>query len=88
MRRCMIPVVLAVAAGALKAQVADTSVFPPVPSSVPFLRTPPDPADSGFGKWRRIPIPRHDKTPAAWTMRAGDWDFLMGTRRQKLVAIL
>src|ERR1017187_2034331 len=81
MRRCMIPIVLAVAVGALKAQVADTSIFPPVPSSVPFLRTPPDPADAGFGPWRRLPIPRHDKTPAAWTMRAGDWDFLMGTPR-------
>ena len=59
----------------------DTAVFPPVPSVVPLLRLPPDPADSGFGAWRRIPIPRHDKTPAAWTMRAGNWDFLLGTPR-------
>ena len=73
--------VLASSSVALPAQVPDTSVFPPVPSTVPFLQTPPDAADSGFGKWRRIPIPRHDKTPAAWTMRAGDWDFLMGTPR-------
>jgi hypothetical protein len=81
LRRRFLPALIAVAAGALHAQVADTSAFPPVPSNVPFLRTPPDPADSGFGHWRRIPIPRHDKTPAAWTMRAGDWDFLMGTPR-------
>ena len=81
MRRCMIAVLLAVAPLALRAQVADTAAFPPVPSIVPYLRTPPDPADSGFGEWRRIPIPRHDKTPAAWTMRAGNWDFLMGTPR-------
>lgn len=45
------------------------------------MLTAPDPADTGFGRWRRIPIPRHDKTPAAWTMRAGGWDFLMGTPR-------
>ena len=76
-----ISILSALAAGALHAQVADSSVFPPVPSSVPFLRLPADPADSGFGAWRRIPIPRHDKTPAAWTMRAGDWDFLVGTPR-------
>jgi hypothetical protein len=81
MRRCMIPILLAAAASTLRAQVADTSVFPPVPSAVPVLRTPPDPADSGFGTWRRVPIPRHDKTPAAWTLRAGGWDFLMGTPR-------
>jgi hypothetical protein len=69
------------AAGALRAQVVDTAAFPPVPSRVPVLRTPPDQADSGFGNWRRVPIERHDKTPAAWTLRAGDWDFLMGTPR-------
>lgn len=68
-------------AGALRAQVVDTLVFPPVPSRMPVLRTPPDPADAGFGAWRRVPIERHDKTPAAWTLRAGDWDFLMGTPR-------
>ncbi len=81
MRRCMVPVLVVFAAGALHAQVADTAVFPPVPSSVPKLLTPLDPADSGFGQWRRVPIERHDKTPAAWTLRAGDWDFLMGTPR-------
>jgi hypothetical protein len=80
MRRCMVPVFVVFAAGALHAQAADTSVFP-VPSSVPKLLTPLDPADSGFGQWRRVPIERHDKTPAAWTLRAGDWDFLMGTPR-------
>lgn len=81
MRGRMIAFLIVVSASALQAQVADTSVFPPVPSTAPKLLTPPDPADSGFGKWRRVPIPRHDKTPAAWTMRAGDWDFLMGTPR-------
>jgi hypothetical protein len=82
MRRRMMVVLFAVPAAALHAQVpADTAVFPPVPSAVPFLRIPADPADSGFGKWRRLPIPRHDKTPAAWTLRAGDWDFLLGTPR-------
>ena len=81
MRRRMIAFLIVSSASALQAQVADTSVFPPVPSMAPKLLTPPDPADSGFGKWRRITIPRHDKTPAAWTMRAGDWDFLMGTPR-------
>jgi hypothetical protein len=81
MRRCMVPVLVVLATSALHAQVADTAAFPPVPSTVPFLRTPIDPADAGFGQWRRVPIPRHDKTPAAWTLRAGDWDFLMGTPR-------
>lgn len=82
MRRRMMLTLIPFAATALHAQqAADTAAFPPVPSTVPQLRTPPDPADSGFGKWRRVPIPRHDKTPAAWTMRAGDWDFLMGTPR-------
>ena len=73
--------ILGGAAAPLVAQVADTSVFPPVPSSVPKLLLPLNPADSGFGAWRRIPIPRHDKTAAAWTMRAGNWDFLLGTPR-------
>ena len=81
MRRRMIALLIVSSASALPAQVADTSHFPPVPSTVPVLLTPPDPADAGFGRWRRMPIPRHDKTPAAWTMRAGDWDFLMGTPR-------
>jgi len=82
MRRCMIAVLFALSGGILRAQAAaDTAVFPPVPSKVPLLLRPPDPADAGFGTWRRTPIPRHDKTPAAWTMRAGDWDFLMGTPR-------
>ena len=77
----MIAVLFAVAPLALHAQVADTAAFPPVPSVVPTLLLPPDLADSGFGAWRRIPIPRHDKLPAAWTMRAGNWDFLVGTPR-------
>jgi hypothetical protein len=77
----MITALAIVSAVALHAQVADTAVFPPAPSTVPFLRVPPDAADSGFGTWRRTPIPRHDKTPAAWTLRAGNWDFLMGTPR-------
>jgi hypothetical protein len=81
MRRCVILCLLATAAGALHAQAADTTVFPPVPSSTPVLRTAADPADAGFGAWRRVPLPRHDKVPAAWTLRAGDWDFLMGTPR-------
>src|ERR1035437_11105811 len=81
MRRCMIAVLIAVAPLALRAQVADTAAFPPVPSVVPKLLLPPDPDDSGFAAWRRIPIPRHDKLPAAWTMRAGNWDVLLGTPR-------
>ena len=35
----------------------------------------------GFAIWRRSQLPRHDKTPAAWTMRGGDWDFLIATPR-------
>jgi hypothetical protein len=82
MRRCVFSALaVAVFAAALRAQAADTTVFPPVPSSIPVLRTPPDPADAGFAKWRRVPLPRHDKVPAAWTLRAGDWDFLLGTPR-------
>src|SRR5450755_3025486 len=81
MRRRILPVLIAVSSAALHAQASDTSAFPPVPSTVPHLRMPLDPADAGFGAWRRVPIPRHDKTPAAWTLRAGDWDFLMGTPR-------
>src|ERR1035437_5209126 len=81
MRRCMIAVLLAVAPLALRAQVGETAAFPPVPSVVPALLLPPDPADSGFAAWRRIPIPRHDKIPAAWTMRAGNSVFLVGTPR-------
>jgi hypothetical protein len=70
-----------VPATAVHAQVADTAKFPPVPSSVPVVLRTADPLDSGFGTWRRIPLPRHDDVPAAWTLRAGDWDFLMGTPR-------
>lgn len=77
----MIAVLFAAAPLAIHAQASDTAAFPPVPSTAPKLLLPVDPADSGFGAWRRIPIPRHDKTPAAWTMRAGDWDFLVGTPR-------
>jgi hypothetical protein len=81
MRRCVIPLLLVVSVAGLRAQAADTAVFPPVPSSVPTLRLPYDPADSGFAIWRRSQLPRHDKTPAAWTMRGGDWDFLIATPR-------
>jgi hypothetical protein len=69
------------AAGALRAQAPVAATFPPVPTNVPRAATPPDPADSGFAKWRRIPLPRHDFTPAAWTLRAGEWDFLIATPR-------
>ena len=68
-------------AGAQATQAADTAAFPPVPMSVPALDLPADRADSGFAEWRRAQLPRHDKTPAAWTMRAGDWDFLIATPR-------
>jgi hypothetical protein len=68
-------------AGAGAQNPGDTAAFPPVPSSKPVLRLAADPADSGFGDWRHRPLPRHDKTPAAWTMRAGDWDFLLATPR-------
>ena len=81
MRSRMIAVLIVAAATALQAQVADTSVFPPIPFSAPVKLRPADPLDSGFGAWRRIPLPRHDDVPAAWTLRAGDWDFLMGTPR-------
>ncbi|HEY2849508.1 MAG TPA: hypothetical protein VGI97_06495 [Gemmatimonadaceae bacterium] len=79
----MIPVLIALSVAALSAnaQATDTTVFPPVPSSVPKLLLPFNPADSGFAEWRRLPLPRHDKTPAAWTLRAGTWDFLMATPR-------
>ena len=63
------------------AQATDTTVFPPVPMSVPISTLPADHADSGFAEWRRAQLPRHDKTPAAWTMRAGEWDFLLATPR-------
>jgi hypothetical protein len=82
MRRSLAAALLSmVPATALHAQVADTTKFPPDPSSVPVVWRTADPLDSGFGTWRRIPLPRHDKVPAAWTLRAGDWDFLMGTPR-------
>ncbi len=79
MRRATIPLLLAFASALLQAQAGDTTAFPPVPSRVPRVLIPADPLDSGFGAWRRVPAPRHDKTPAAWTMRAGNWDFLVGT---------
>ena len=81
MQRCVIPVLLALSVAALGAQTPDTTTFPPIPSAVPKLLLPYNPADSGFAEWRRLPLPRHDKTPAAWTMRAGDWDFLVATPR-------
>ncbi|HXD23640.1 MAG TPA: hypothetical protein VN613_09805 [Gemmatimonadaceae bacterium] len=81
MHRCVIPVLMALSAAALGAQAQDTTTFPPVPSSVPRLLLPYEPTDSGFAEWRKLPLPRHDKTPAAWTLRAGDWDFLISTPR-------
>ena len=72
---------IAVAAGALNAQAPDSAGVPPVPTSIPRLRQAPDPIDSGFATWRRIPLARHDDIPAAWTLRAGDWDFLIATPR-------
>ena len=77
-----VPTILMFALSAVvRAQRSDTTTFPPVPSSRPELLTPPSTPDSGFGEWRRRPLPRHDKTPAAWTMRAGNWDFLLATPR-------
>ena len=81
MQRCVIPVLLALSVGALGAQTPDTTAFPPVPSAIPKLLLAANPADSGFAEWRRLPLPRHDKTPAAWTLRGGDWDFLIATPR-------
>lgn len=81
MRLRLMPVLLALSVAALNAQATDTTVFPPVPSSVPRLLLPFNAADSGFSAWRRLPLPRHDKTPAAWTLRGGDWDFLIATPR-------
>ncbi len=66
---------------ALFAQASDSAKFPPEPSSVPRLLLPGDPLDAGFGAWRHTPLPRHDNVPAAWTLRGGDWDFLIGTPR-------
>ncbi len=63
------------------AQGADTSKFPPVPSSTPVAHKVSDPNDSGFTVWRRAQLPRHDNTPAAWTLRAGTWDLLVATPR-------
>ncbi|MFI5233314.1 MAG: hypothetical protein ACHQSE_12470 [Gemmatimonadales bacterium] len=54
---------------------------PPVPTTIPHVQQPADPIDSGFARWRRTPLPRHDDIPAAWTLRAGDWDFLIATPR-------
>ena len=48
---------------------------------MPKLLLPFNAADSGFSIWRRAPLPRHNKTPAAWTLRGGDWDFLIATPR-------
>jgi hypothetical protein len=81
MRRRMTAVLLVASASALRAQVADTSAFPPVPISIPAGLRAADPLDSGFGAWRRIPLPRRDIVAAAWTLRAGDWDFLIATPR-------
>ena len=81
MRRCVICLLIAVAGGALHAQAPDGAASPPVPTSVPRLQQALDPADSGFARWRRIQLPRHDNVAAAWTLRAGDWDFLIATPR-------
>ena len=81
MQRRVSCLLIALAAGALNAQVPDSAGIPPVPTSIPRLRQPPDPIDSGFATWRRIPLPRHDDVPAAWTLRGGDWDFLIATPR-------
>ena len=72
---------LTVPATALHAQAPDTSKVPPEPSSVPVLWRAADPLDAGFATWRRTPLPRHDDVPAAWTLRGGDWDFLIATPR-------
>ncbi|MGH7654491.1 MAG: hypothetical protein ACREN6_07500 [Gemmatimonadaceae bacterium] len=81
MRRRVIWPLIAVAGGALHAQAPVAAGSPPVPTSVPRLQHALDPADSGFARWRHIPVTRHDDTPAAWTLRAGDWDFLIATPR-------
>jgi len=67
--------------GALGAQAPSPEPQPPVPTAVPRLEYGREPADSGFAAWRRLPVPRHDNTPAAWTLRAGEWDFLIATPR-------
>jgi hypothetical protein len=82
MRRSVLTIVLG--AGpllGLHAQAADTAKFPPVPTGIPLVLLPADPLDSGFGAWRHTPLPRHNNVAAAWTLRAGDWDFLIGTPR-------
>jgi hypothetical protein len=81
MRRCVLGLVCALSARALIAQAPAPAPFPPVPTSVPRLNAPADSADAGFARWRRIPLPRHDNAPAAWTLRADDWDFLIATPR-------
>lgn len=81
MRRCVILLSILAGTGTLGAQPQQPEAAPPVPTAVPRLQYGPDPADSGFAAWRRLPLPRHDNTPAAWTLRAGDWDFLIATPR-------
>ena len=81
MRCCVISLLMVVGTGALGAQAPSPEPQPPVPAAVPRLQYGRDPADSGFAAWRRLPVPRHDNTPAAWTLRAGDWDFLIATPR-------
>jgi hypothetical protein len=80
MRRC-VTLLIAVAGSALRAQAPEGTPYPPVPVSVPRLQQALDPADSGFSDWRRVPLPRHDDRPAAWTLRADDWDLLIATPR-------
>ncbi len=81
MRRCTIALLFTLTGHALHAQAAAPAPFPPVPASVPRMSAPADSADAGFARWRHIPLPRHDNTPAAWTLRADDWDFLIATPR-------
>ena len=80
-RRCAWLVFALMCAAPLRAQAADSAAFPPVPWTAPRPLQPGDPADSGFAKWRRIPLPPHDHAAAAWNLRAGDWDFLIATPR-------
>ena len=81
MRRCVIPLLIVFGARVLCAQTGDSVVPPPAAGAAPSLQLASDPADSGFARWRRTPLPRHDDKPAAWTLRAGEWDFLIATPR-------
>lgn len=80
-RRRALPLFVLLCAAPLGAQAADSAAFPPIPWTTPRPLRPVDPADSGFAAWRRIPLPPNDRSPAAWNLRAGDWDFLIATPR-------